>query len=148
MKSRDPRYQWLQGPAQVAASQKQRLLSEGGGGYVPIPHAVYRTHLRDLIAKYDGKTARDALTIYMYLHAYVNGTESNDWYMWAFPNVEQIREDTGIHGDRIAPLVRILESEGLIITKMIPWMGNAKKMYLPFYYPIMDDSRSREATES
>jgi hypothetical protein len=139
MQARDPRYQKLIEPARMALAQKQRALSEGSGGYTPIPHAIYRELLPELVAKYDGTTARDALTIYMYLQAHAHGKEANDFFMWAYPTVEQIRRDTGIHGDRIRPLVSVLESEGLVATEMVPWMGNVKKVYLPLYYPVEHD---------
>ncbi|WP_328208176.1 helix-turn-helix domain-containing protein [Brevibacillus laterosporus] len=132
MGAKDPRYQKLTGPARRADAQKQRVLEDGG--YAPIPHPIYREILAKLVKEYKGATARDALTLYMYLHSYVNGTATNDWYMWAFPTVEQIRKDTGIHQDRIRSLSQILEAEGLLITTFIPWQGNRKKMYLPLYY--------------
>lgn len=148
MQARDPRYQKLIEPARMALAQKHRALADGGGGFTPIPHAVYREIMPELVAKYDGATARDALTIYMYLQAHAHGKEANDFYMWAYPTVEQIRRDTGIHGDRIRPLVSVLESEGLVMTEKVPWMGNVKKLYLPLYYPMVDTSRLRDTTES
>lgn len=120
--------------AQIAIRQKETVLERGG--YSPSLHDLFRVQLPELSAKYDKRAARDAIFLLLYLHAYVNGTEANDYYMWAFPTVEQIREGTGIHGDRINPLCRILESEGLLITKMIKWRGNPKKMYLPLFYPL------------
>lgn len=134
MEARDKRYANLIGPAREAWAQKQRVLSENGGGFTPIPHYIYREMLPELVAKYDGMTARDALTLYMYLHAYANGKDTSDVYMWAFPTVKQMREDTGIHGDRIKALIDVLESEGLVHTEWVPWLGANKKMYLPLYY--------------
>lgn len=122
--------------AQIAIQQKETVLERGRGGYSPSLHDLFRVQLRELGEKYDKRTARDAIFLLLYLHAYVNGTEMNDYYMWAFPTVEQIHEGTGIHQDRIRPLCRILEAEGLLITKMIPWRGNSKKLYLPLYYPL------------
>lgn len=148
MEARDPRYQKLIEPARMALAQKHRVLSDGGGGFTPIPHGIYRDIMPELVAKYSGATARDALTIYMYLQAHAHGKETNDFFMWAYPNVEQIRRDTGIHGDRIKPLVSILETEGLVATEMMPWRGNVKKLYLPLYYPNTDDSHLQEPTES
>ncbi|WP_410770117.1 hypothetical protein [Fontibacillus sp. BL9] len=122
--------------AQIAIQQKETVLDRGRGGYSPSLHDLFRVQLRELGAKYDKGTARDAIFLLLYLHAYVNGTEANDYYMWAFPTVAQIRKDTGIHGDRIKPLCKILETEGLLITKMISWDKNVKKVYLPLFYPI------------
>jgi len=114
-----------------ALRRKQAVLDRGL--YAPIPHALYREELPRLQDKYGNTDARDALFIYTYLHAYVNGEAWNTAYMWAFPNVEQIRKGTGIHGDRIKPLVDILIEEKLIYTKFIPWNGSRKKMYMPLY---------------
>lgn len=121
--------------AQIAVKQKANVLESGQGGYSPSLHSLFRVHLRELNEKYEKNKARDAIFLLLYLHAYVNGTESNELYMWAFPTVKQIREETGIHGDRINSLCKILESEGLLITKMVPWKGNTKKLYLPLFYP-------------
>lgn len=121
--------------AQVAVKQKADVLESGRGGYSPSLHSLFRVHLKELNDKYEKNKARDAIFLLLYLHAYVNGTESNDLYMWAFPTVKQIREETGIHGDRINTLCKILEVEGLLVTKMIPWRGNVKKIYLPLFYP-------------
>lgn len=126
----------LQRLAQIAIQQKETVLKRGRGGYSPSLHDLFRVQLPELGEKYDKRTARDAIFLLLYLHAYVNGTETNDYYMWAFPTVEQIREETGIHGDRINPLCKILEAEGLLVTKMIPWRGNSKKLYLPLFYPL------------
>ncbi|WP_449601050.1 hypothetical protein [Paenibacillus sp. Marseille-Q9583] len=121
--------------AEIAITQKTKVLERGeGGGYTPVPHDLFRTVLPDLHARYSKPDARDALFLLMYLHAYVNGTSANEYYMWAFPTVAQIRIATGIHVDRIKPLCDILEREGLLITKRIPWSGNTKKLYLPLFY--------------
>ncbi|MCK6076272.1 hypothetical protein [Paenibacillus silvae] len=122
--------------AQLAVRQKAKVLESEHGGYSPSLHSLFRVHLKELGDKYQKNDARDAIFLLLYLHSYVNGTESNDFYMWAFPTVKQIRGDTGIHGDRINPLCRILEVEGLLITKKIPWNGNTKKLYLPLFYPL------------
>ncbi|GAA0134740.1 hypothetical protein YSY43_15800 [Paenibacillus sp. YSY-4.3] len=125
----------LQQLAQIAIKQKENVLGSERGGYSPSLHDLFRVHLRELGDKYRKGDARDAIFLLLYFHSYVNGTESNDYYMWAFPTVEQIRQDTGIHGDRIKPLCQILEIEGLLITKLLPWSGNVKKVYLPLFYP-------------
>lgn len=110
--------------------QKERVLH---GGYAPIPHFIFRELLPELKMKYGGQTARDCLTLYMYVHAYVNGQSEQQAYLWAFPNVTKIAEDTGIHKDRIKGLFDILVSEGVMITRKIPWYGHTKKMYMPLY---------------
>lgn len=70
-----------------ALRQKQSVLNNGQ--YTPIPHWIYRELLPELTAKYDGQTARDCLTLYMYVHAYVNGQSEGSAYMWAYPNVKK-----------------------------------------------------------
>lgn len=112
---------------------KRKQAAVNRGLYAPIPHRLYREELPRLQGIYGNSDARDAIFIYTYLHAFVNGEAHNTAYMWAFPNVEKIRKDTGIHGDRIKPLVDILDAEGLVITKYIPWNGSRKKMYMPIY---------------
>lgn len=118
--------------ADKALQQKAALLN-GGRGYAPIPHDMYRALLPELKEKYDGQTARDCVLLYGYMHAFANGQSANAAYMWAFPNVTQIVADTGIHKDRVKKLVDILVSEGVMVTQRIPWYGHTKKMYLPLY---------------
>lgn len=120
--------------AQEAERQKAQVLSKDGAGYTPIPHTLFRKVLPELCAKYDGKTARDCLTLLLYLHAYTHGNKTNDYYMWAFPNVMDIRNDTGIHANRVTKLRDILVSEGLLRTINLAWNGNSKRMYLPLYF--------------
>lgn len=127
--------------AQLAVRQKAKVLESEHGGYSPSLHSLFRVHLKELGDKYKKNDARDAIFLLLYLHAYVNGTESNDFYMWAFPTVKQIREDTGIHSDRIKPLCQILEIEGLLITRKIPWNGNTKKLFLPLFYPLEPETQ-------
>lgn len=110
--------------------QKSEALA---GKYSPIPHWIYRELLPELTAKYSGRDARDCLTLYMYMHAYTNGQSEGSAYLWAYPSVEQIRDHTGIHGDRIKKLCDILVSEGVMMTKRIPWYGHTKKMYMPLF---------------
>jgi|SRR5699024_3445273 len=114
-----------------ALRRKQTVLDSGL--YAPIPHALYREELPRLQRIYGSADARDAVFIYTFLHAHVNGQASNSAYMWAFPSIEQIRAYTGIHKDRIKPLVDILIAEDLVYTKYIPWNGSRKKMYMPLY---------------
>jgi hypothetical protein len=115
-----------------AQAQKERLLS-GGKGYTPTPHWIYRDWLPELKEKYDGQTARDCVILLGYMHAYANGQSGGDVYMWAFPNVVQVAQDTGIHKDRIKGLVDILVSEGVMVTQRKKWYGHTKKMYLPLF---------------
>lgn len=117
--------------AAEAKRQKEGVLS--AGSYAIIPHDIYRKLLPELKDKYDGQTARDCVILYGYMHAYTNGQSEGHAYMWAFPNVTRVAEDTGIHKDRIKGLVDILVSEGVMVTKKIPWHGHTKKMYMPLY---------------
>ena len=114
-----------------ALRQKESLLARGS--YAVIPHDIYRVILPELNAKYDGRLARDCIVLYGYLHAYVNGTSGKSEYLWAYPSVDQIVADTGIKRNRVKPLADVLEAEGLLITRKIPWYGNTKKMYMPQY---------------
>lgn len=120
---------------QVEATRQKEYVLESGNkvGYATIPHDIYRVVLPDLNAKYDGRVARDCIILYGYFHAYTHGTNSNDEYLWAYPTVDQIVEDTGVKRNRIKPLVDVLEAEGLVITRKIPWNGNTKKLYMPLY---------------
>jgi hypothetical protein len=134
--------------AKEALRQKKYVLAkENRVGYAPIPHDIYRKVLPELKAKYDGQTARDCVLLYGYLHAYTNGQSDGDAYMWAYPTVKQINEDTGIHGDRIKKLSDILVSEGLIKTERIPWYGHTKKMYLPLYQTTKADVKGEEMAQ-
>lgn len=113
----------------MALRQKDAVLDRGT--YATIPHKLYREELVRLGESYSKADARDMVFLYTYLHAYVNGTVGKTAYMWAFPNVAQIAKETGIHKDRIKPLVDAMEAEGLLLTRKIPWYGNTKKMYMP-----------------
>lgn len=114
-----------------ALRQKEYVLNSVA--YAVIPHDIYRKVLPELNAKYDGRTARDCVILYGYIHAYVNGTSGNEAYLWAYPTVDKIVEDTGIKRNRVNPLITIMESEGLVITRKIPWYGHSKKLYMPLY---------------
>jgi len=129
--TKDQRHDKMKELAQQASVQKQRVLD--AGGYSVIPHDIYRKVLPELRDNYDGQTARDCVLLYGYLHAYVNGQSGGDAYMWAYPTVDQIVEDTGIHRNRVSKLSDILVAEGLIKTERIPWYGHTKKMYLPLF---------------
>ncbi|MDQ0154925.1 hypothetical protein [Robertmurraya andreesenii] len=124
--------------AKEALRQKESVLASGG--YAVVPHDIYRVLLPELKAKYGGQTARDCVVLYGYMHAYTNGQSEGGAYMWAFPSVAQIAEDTGIHKDRIKGLIDILVSEGVMVTRKIPWHGHAKKMYMPLYERMAPDS--------
>lgn len=117
---------------EMAQRQKERLLG-GDAPYAPIPHDIYHKVLPELTAKYDGRTARDCLLIYCYMHAHVNGQSESEAYMWAYPTLDKIVSDTGIKRHRVKGLTEILEAEGLLITRKIPWHGHMKKMYMPLY---------------
>jgi hypothetical protein len=106
---------------------------ESGTGYAVTPHWIYRDLLPELKDKYDGQTARDCVILYGYMHAYVNGQSGGDAYMWAFPTLDQIVSETGIHRNRVKKLSDILEHEGVMVTKKIPWYGHTKKLYKPLY---------------
>lgn len=111
--------------------QKDEVLTSGG--YAVIPHVIYRDVLPKLLEKYNVQTARDCVFLYGYFQAYVNGTSGNTEYMWAFPSVDKIVQDTGIKRNRVKPLCDALEAEGLLVTQRIPWYGHTKKMFMPMY---------------
>lgn len=123
---------YIEKGAQKALDQKRRL--QKAGGYIMIPNQIPRQLLPELVQKYGGRTARDAFTLFMYLHSYVNGDTSNNLYMWAFPAFEDIVKNTGIHRNRISTLVAILKAEGLIKTSSVPSGGHRKNVYLPLFY--------------
>src|SRR5690625_6366845 len=74
-----------------ALRRKQAVLDHGL--YTPIPHELYREKMPELQARYDKQDVRDALFIYAFLHAYVNGQSEKDVYMWAYLSVKQIRSE-------------------------------------------------------
>ncbi len=112
-----------------ALSRKQAILDRGL--YAPIPHDLYREKMPAMHDKYDKQDVRDALFIYAFLQAYVNGESDKDVYMWAFLTVKQIAEKTGIDRNRVKPLCDILEIEGLVKTEMKRTATGRKKFYLP-----------------
>ena len=112
-----------------ALRRKKAVLDHGL--YTPIPHELYREKMPEMQAKYDKQDVRDALFIYTFLHAYVNGESEKDVYMWTFLTVKQIAERTGIDRNRVKPLCDILEKEGLIKTDMKRTETGRKKFYMP-----------------
>ena len=124
--------EFIEKGAEKALEQKLRLQKEGG--YIILPTEIPRRLLPELVKKYGGRTARDAFTLFMYLHSYVNGSADNALYMWAFPAFEDIVKDTGIHRNRISTLVAILKAEGLIKTSSVASGGHRKNVYLPLFY--------------
>jgi|SRR5690625_4709805 len=112
-----------------ALRRKQAVLDHGL--YTPIPHELYREKMPELQARYDKQDVRDALFIYAFLHAYVNGQSEKDVYMWAYLSVKQIAERTGIDRNRVKPLCDILENEGLLKTDMKRTATGRKKFYMP-----------------
>jgi len=112
-----------------ALRRKQAVLDRGL--YTPIPHELYREKMSEMQAKYDKQDVRDALFIYTFLHAYVNGESEKEVYMWAFLTVKQIAEKTGIDRNRVKPLCDILENEELIKTDMKRTATGRKKFYMP-----------------
>ena len=112
-----------------AIRRKQDVLNNGL--YTPIPHRLYREILPQMQAKYGKADARDALFIYGYLHAFVNGESDKDVYLWTYLSVDQIVERTGIDRSRIKPLCDILENEGLLITEVKRTATGRKKYYMP-----------------
>lgn len=123
---------YIEKGAEIALNQKRRL--QKAGGYIMIPAEIPRRLLPELVEKYGGRTARDAFTLFTYLHSYVNGSTDNALYMWAFPAFEDIVKDTGIHRNRISTLVAILKAEGLLKTSSVASGGHRKNVYLPLFY--------------
>ena len=112
-----------------ALRRKQAVLDRGL--YAPIPHELYREKMPEMQAKYDKQDVRDALFIYTFLHAYVNGESEKEVYMWAFLTVKQIAERTGIDRNRVKPLCDILENESLLKTETKRTATGRKKFYMP-----------------
>jgi hypothetical protein len=118
--------------AKKAKTQKESLLNSKTGYFI-ISNNTTRKILPELVQKYDGRTARDAFTLYCFLLSYVNGDPKKEEYGWAYPSFDQITEGTGIHRSRIKALVKILSSEGLLLTADIPYNGRKKNFYCPLY---------------
>ena len=114
-----------------ALRRKKEILNAGEGGYTPMPHKYYRKRIDDMAAKYGKTNARDALSIYALLCAYVNGESDKDTYMWAFLTVSQIADKLGIDRNRVKPLCDILEQEALLYTEMKATKHGRKKFYMP-----------------
>jgi len=112
-----------------ALRRKQAVLDRGL--YTPIPHELYREKMPEMQARYDKQDVRDALFIYTFLQAYVNGQSEKDVYMWAFLTVKQIAERTGIDRNRVKPLCDILENESLLKTETKRTATGRKKFYMP-----------------
>lgn len=111
-------------------------------GFTPVPHLLMRDWLPYLRTRHHGANARDALFLFLYLCAYTNGNPAHNFYMWAFPSNTQICSDTGIHKDRLTGLVDVLVSEGLLITKRVPYNGHTKRLYMPLMPDIIPDTIS------
>ena len=108
--------------------QKNKVLEDGG--YTVLPHKIFQELLPKLLENYKGRDVRDALTLFLYLHAHVNNETK-----WAFPNFNALVKDTGIHRSRISDLIKLLEKEGLIETEKITYNGREKRRYRPYFYP-------------
>lgn len=116
----------------TAQRQKEQLLS-GKHAYLIASHDVQRKVLPELVKQHKGRTARDAIILYYYLHSYVDGDKKKDTYGWAYPDYAQITKDTGIHRSRIKELLDILVKEGLLSCQRLPRNGHTKNYYLPLY---------------
>src|SRR5690625_3035722 len=112
-----------------AIRRKESVLASGL--YTPIPHRLYRETLPDLQRKYGARDARDAVFLYTYLHAYVNGESDKDVYLWTYLTVNQSVDVTGIDRNRVKPLCDILEKECLLWTEMKLTSTGRKKFYMP-----------------
>jgi hypothetical protein len=129
--SRD-RAEVLNEGSMLAFTQKEELKKRGG--YAMIPHEIGRKLLPQLVEEYGGRTARDALALFFYLHAHANGEQDRNLYLWAFPPAEKICVDTGIDKNRLSKLGEILIKHKLIWKLRIPWNGHTKAVYLPLYF--------------
>jgi hypothetical protein len=112
---------------EYAKNQKQRLKSKGeGGGYFSLlPNAVYRVVIPRIISDvYDkafaGAKRRPDVTdiafLYGILLSYANTDEENDYEGAAWVSTENLAELMRISRNRIAPLCRVLEENGLLRT--------------------------------
>ncbi|MBA4542021.1 hypothetical protein H1164_03780 [Thermoactinomyces daqus] len=127
--------------AELAKRQKGQLMHDGG--YAMITHEIGRDLLPRLVEEHGGRDARDAIALYIYLHAHTSGESANDLYLWAFPTVERICTDTGIDKNRLKKVTRILIDNGLLRAIKLPWRGNVKNVYLPLYFPINPSDYAR-----
>src|SRR5690625_4930053 len=118
--------------AQQALNGKERA----HGAYAPLPHEIGRDILPQLVAR--NKKDRDAIVLYVYLLAHVNGQPDSDRYMSAWPTVDKIAADTGIDKNRISKLAALLEDRGLIRCEYVYSRNKREKLYYPMYDAAAD----------
>jgi uncharacterized protein related to proFAR isomerase len=114
-----------------ALQRKQAALQAQESGYAPLPNNIGRDFLPRIVAQ--DKRNRDAIVLYVYLLAHVNGQAENPRYMSAWPTVEKIAEDTGIDKNRLTHLCRILTEAGILATDYIYSLNKREKLYYPLY---------------
>jgi hypothetical protein len=122
-----------------AVNQKQQLLDKGY--YSLVPNAVYRTILPRIISDvYDKAFAgtkrkpdvTDIAFLYGIILSYANTDHENDYEGAAWVSTENLSQLMRISRNRIAPLCRILEENGLLRT--VNFYEGIKRRKL--YYPI------------
>jgi hypothetical protein len=116
--------------AQESVKRKEALLQRGSTA--PLGHELGRDILPRLVAL--DKKDRDAIVLYVYLLAHVNGDPSSSRYMSAWPSNVKIAEETGIDKNRIKTLADVLEREGLIKTEYVYTHNKREKLYYPMYH--------------
>lgn len=124
---------------EYAANQKQKLLIDGH--YSLVPNAVYRTVIPRIISDvYDkafvGAKRRPDVTDIAFLYgiilSYTNTDQENDYKGAAWVSTENLAQLMRISRNRIAPLCKILEANGLL--KTVDFYEGIKRRKL--YYPI------------
>lgn len=83
---------------------------------------------------------RDAVVLYMYLHAYIyKGDATSGRFGAAFMRRKQIANDLGMNPDKVTWLSGILEANGLIRT-VEKWEKTTRfKFYFPSYCPQISE---------
>jgi hypothetical protein len=106
-----------------AANQKQQLLDKGF--YSLVPNAVYRVVIPRIISDVYDKAfsgakrkpdVTDIAFLYGIILSYANTDEKNDYEGAAWVSTDNLAQLMRISRNRIAPLCRILEANGLLRT--------------------------------
>ncbi|MBA4542906.1 hypothetical protein H1164_08325 [Thermoactinomyces daqus] len=118
----------------VKKSEEQRKKLECGDiKFGMFPLFAYQKKLPAMLKKYKKSDARDAIVLYMFYLSMVCRIPGHELEGCAFPSMDQITKNTGVHRSRIAKLNEILVKEQLIEQFKIPYEGHAKNVYVPMF---------------